>query len=135
MTNNTAAANPPLPFTNDAIIDRLRHQATNGPAYVQHSATKALAHIKGLYAQARYEARLAFEASRLALRDAIQDAAPNSHDQADDGTMSLAKRMEGLNNGTLQPTPEELAHFEPDNPAQAEDDDEDHPEEQEDEPP
>ena len=135
MTNNTAAANPPLPFTNDAIIDRLRHQATNGPAYVQHSATKALAHIKGLYAQARYEARLAFEASRLALRDAIQDAAPNSHDQADDGTMSLAKRMEGLNNGTLQPTPEELAHFEPDNPAQAEDEDEAHETEQEDEPP
>ena len=66
------AANPPLPFTNDAIIDRLRHQATNGPAYVQHSATKALAHIKGLYAQAQYEARLAYEASRQSLRDAAQ---------------------------------------------------------------
>ena len=65
-------ANPPLPFTNDAIIDRLRHQATNGPAYVQHSATKALAHIKGLYAQAQYEARLAYEASRQSLRDAAQ---------------------------------------------------------------
>ena len=49
--------------------------------------------------------------------------------------MSLAKRMEGLNNGTLQPTPEELAHFEPDNPAQAEDEDEAHETEQEDEPP
>ena len=53
--------NPPLPFTNDAIINQLRHQATNGPAYVQHGATKALAHIKGLYAQAHYEARLAYD--------------------------------------------------------------------------
>lgn len=127
--------NPPLPFTNDAIINQLRHQATNGPAYVQHGATKALAHIKGLYAQAHYEARLAYDTARLALRGAIQDAAPSSDDQANNGTMSLAKRMEGLNNGTLQPTPEELAHFEPDNPAQAEDEDEAHETEQEDEPP
>ena len=129
------AANPPLPFTSDAIIDRLRHQATNGPAHVQHSATKALAHIKGLYAQAQYDARLAFETARVALRDSIQHTPANDSDHADDRSMGLAERMEGLNNGTLQPTPEELAHFEPDNPAQAEDDDEDHPEEQEDEPP
>ncbi len=128
------AANPPLPFTNEAIINRLRHQATNGPAYVQHSATKALAHIKGLYAQAHYEARLAYDTARVALRDSVADAATDTQ-RADDGKMCLAKRMEGLNNGTLQPTPEELAHFEPDNPAQADDGDEDHPEEQEDEPP
>ena len=62
------AANPPLPFNNDAIVNQLRHQATNGPAYVQHSATKALAHIKGLYAQAHYEARLAYDTARIALR-------------------------------------------------------------------
>ena len=127
----STAANPPLPFTNDAIVNQLRHQATNGPAYVQHSATKALAHIKGLYAQAHYEARLAYDTARVAMID----AAPKSNDEAEDGQMCLAKRMEGLNNGTLQPTPEELAHFEPDNPAQAEEEDEDHPEEQEDEPP
>ena len=70
-----AHANPPLPFTRDAIVNQLRHQATNGPAYVQHSATKALAHLKGLYAEARYEARLAYEAARDALRDAAQQAA------------------------------------------------------------
>ncbi len=132
---SSTTANPPLPFTADAIIDRLRHQATNGPAYVQHSATKALAHIKGLYAQAQYEARLAYDTARVALSDSIQHTPANSNDQAGDGSMGLAERMEGLNNGTLQPTPEELAHFEPDNPAQADEDDEDHPEEQEDDPP
>ncbi len=68
-----AHANPPLPFTKDAIVNQLRRQATNGPAYVQHSVTKALAHLKGLYAEARYEARLAYEAARDALRDVAQE--------------------------------------------------------------
>jgi hypothetical protein len=73
MSAATVAVNPPLAFTKDAIINRLRHQATNGPAYVQHSATKALAHLKGLYAEARYEARLAYEAARDALRYVAQE--------------------------------------------------------------
>lgn len=62
--NHTTHANPPLPFTRDAIINQLQRQATNGPAYVQHSATKALAHLKGLYAEARYEAKQRFDAVR-----------------------------------------------------------------------
>ena len=71
----SGTANPPLPYTNDAIINRLRHQATNGPAYVQHGATKALAHIKGLYAQAHYEARLAYDTARFALRNEANEVA------------------------------------------------------------
>ena len=123
MPATATTVNPPLPFTKDAIINQLRHQATNGPAYVQHGATKALAHLKGLYAEARYEARHAFEAARDAARETI--------DQADDGKMPIGQRVAGLLDGSLQPTPEELAHFELDNPL---DDDEDHPQENEDEP-
>ena len=47
----TAQVNPPLPFTPRAIIDRLRHHATNGAAYIQLQATKSLARILGLYDQ------------------------------------------------------------------------------------
>lgn len=45
--------NPPLPFTPKAVIDRLRLHATNGAAYVQLQATKALARILGLYDQSK----------------------------------------------------------------------------------
>ena len=45
--------NPPLPYTKTAIRDHLRHHATNGPAYVQIQATKALARIIGLYDEAK----------------------------------------------------------------------------------
>ena len=45
--------NPPLPFTPKAVIDRLRFRATNGAAYVQLQATKALARILGLYDQTK----------------------------------------------------------------------------------
>ena len=126
MTAATIAQphNPPLPFTRDAIINRLRHQATNGPAYVQHSATKALARLKGLYDEARFEARAKFEAAR----ETVQQAAAPAHN----AMSSLGKRVAGLLDGSIQPTPEELAHFELDNPL---DDDEDHETEQEDEPP
>ena len=96
----SGTANPPLPFTRDAIIDRLRHQATNGPAYVQHSATKALAHIKGLYAQAQYEARLAYEASRQSLRDAAQ--------QVTEQVNPVYKRIVEIQNGSPV-TAEEIA--------------------------
>ena len=127
MSAATIAANPPLPFTRDAIINQLRHQATNGPAYVQHGATKALAHLKGLYAEARYEARHAFDS----IRDAAREVADQTIDQADDGKMLIGQRVAGLLDGSIQPTPEELAYLELDNPL---DDDEDHPEENEDEP-
>ncbi|MDE2966513.1 MAG: hypothetical protein OXS30_05955 [Chloroflexota bacterium] len=55
--------NPPLAYTRQAIIDQLCHQATNGPAYVQHSATKALARTSGLYEAGRLIGRQAFDAA------------------------------------------------------------------------
>ena len=127
MTRDTAMAhaNPPLPFTKDAIVNQLRHQATNGPAYVQHSATKALAHLKGLYAEARYEARLAYEAAR----DALRDAAHEVTEKVSAGYQRVAE----LQNGA-EPTPEEAAYLKPSKPA-ADDEDEDHQTEEEDEPP
>ena len=124
-----AYANPPLPFTRDAIVNQLRRQATNGPAYVQHSATKALAHLKGLYAEARYEARLAYEAARDALGDAAQEATEKISD--------AFQRVVDLQNGA-KPTAEELAYLDPPKPAANDEDDkddEDHEAEQEDEPP
>ena len=45
--------NPPLPFSPKAVVSHLQHHATNGPAYVQLGATKALARILGLYDQTR----------------------------------------------------------------------------------
>ena len=56
-------SNPPLAYTRQAIIDQLCHQATNGPAYVQHSATKALARTSGLYEAGRLIGRQAFDAA------------------------------------------------------------------------
>ena len=129
MTAATVTVNPPLPFTKDAIINQLRHQATNGPAYIQHSATKTLARLKGLFDEARFEARERFDTAR----DAARDAANQIADQAAGKKMSVAERVAGLLNGTLEPTPEERAHFELDNPHK--EDDEDHAAEQEDEPP
>ena len=48
MTAFTPAANPPLPFTPRAVIDRFRFLANNAPYYVQIQATNALARILGL---------------------------------------------------------------------------------------
>jgi len=131
MTAMTAAysaprANSPLPFTKDAIINQLQRQATNGPAYVQHSATKALAHLKGLYAEDRYEARQRFDA----VRDAAQDAA-QAVDQTTDKLAAGYRRVTELMNGA-EPTAEELAYCRTEQPL---DDDEPHEAQPEDEPP
>ena len=50
---SAATVNPPLPYTKQAIRDHLRHHATNGPAYVQIQATKALARMIGLFEEAK----------------------------------------------------------------------------------
>ena len=119
MTIPTAGHfNQPLAVNKTAIINHLAHHATNGPAYVQLSATKALARITGLYDQARYEAKLAFEAAQKATKDAVQQV----KEKTDGAKMTIGQRIEGLRNGTIQPSPEELAHFEPDNPVEDEDD-------------
>ena len=100
MTSMTAAysaprANPPLPFTRDAIINQLRRQATNGPAYVQHSATKALAHLKGLYAEARYEARQRFDAVRNTAQQTTDQAAQQTAEQISSGYQRATEIMNG----------------------------------------
>ena len=102
-----AHANPPLPFTKDAIVNQLRHQATNGPAYVQHSATKALAHLKGLYAEARYEARLAYETARQAVKDAAQQV----KEQVDDAGKTLGEKLEDIRTGRTIVTAEMLGRY------------------------
>ena len=101
MSAATVAVNPPLPFTKDAIINQLRHQATNGPAYIQHGATKALAHLKGLYAEARYEAKLAFEAIRDAAREVIN--------QGDEPNPAYRRAMELMDGA--EPTEADLGGF------------------------
>ena len=125
----TGHFNQPLAVNKTAIINHLAHHATNGPAYVQLGATKALARLTGLYDQARYEAKLAYEAAQKATKDAVQQV----KEKASGAKMTIGQRVEGLRNGTIQPSPEELAHFEPDNPV--EDEEEAEEAEQKDEPP
>ncbi|MDE2893111.1 MAG: hypothetical protein OXN86_11470 [Chloroflexota bacterium] len=102
----TQQVNPPLPLRKDAILNHLAHHATNGPAYVQLGATKALARLTGLYAEARYEAQLAFETAR----DAVRDAAHEATDQATEKVLTGYERITELKNGA-DPTEEELGGF------------------------
>ena len=44
--------NPPLKLKANAIVGRLQHFATNGPAYIQFQATRSLARIVGLFDKA-----------------------------------------------------------------------------------
>ena len=44
--------NPPLKLKASAIVGRLQHFATNGPAYIQFQATRSLARIVGLFDKA-----------------------------------------------------------------------------------
>ena len=45
--------NPPLKLSPRAVLNQLRFHATNGPAYVQLGATKAIARNLGLYDQTK----------------------------------------------------------------------------------
>ena len=58
---SAATMNAPLPFTKEAIIGNFQVHATNGPAYVQLQATRALARLKGMYEEARLLARSKFQ--------------------------------------------------------------------------
>ncbi len=98
----TQQVNPPLPLRKDAILNHLAHHATNGPAYVQLGATKALARLTGLYAEARYEAQLAFETAR--------EAAHEATDQATEKTRNAYERVTELMNGA-EVTEEDLGGF------------------------
>ena len=69
--NAIQKTNPPLEFSKKAIREHLQFHATNGPAYVQIQATKALARMIGLYEDARLIARQAFEAAKSAAQEVI----------------------------------------------------------------
>ncbi len=105
-----AAVNPPLPLRKDAILNHLAHHATNGPAYVQLGATKALARLTGLYAEARYEAQLAFETAREAVREATHEATSRATDKATDKARTAYERVAQLMNGA-EVTEEDLGGF------------------------
>ena len=102
----TQQSNPPLPLRKDAILNHLAHHATNGPAYVQLGATKALARLTGIYAEARYEAQLAFETAR----DAVRDAARHGAEQATEKVLTGYERVTELMNGA-EVTEEDLGGF------------------------
>ena len=106
----TQQVNPPLPLRKDAILNHLAHHATNGPAYVQLGATKALARLTGLYAEARYEAQLAFETAREAVREATHEATSRATDKATDKARTAYERVAQLMNGA-EVTEEDLGGF------------------------
>ncbi len=85
-------ANPPLPYTRDAIIGHLQQHASNGPAYVQIQATKALARIMGLFDEAK---------------SAIKDTIHHISDEA----RALSARVTAIQNGESVATAEEIAEF------------------------
>ncbi|MYA00433.1 MAG: hypothetical protein F4038_01695 [Chloroflexi bacterium] len=110
---------PPVPYTDAAIKAGIAHEAANGPSHVRIKALGMMARITGLFEQGKQLGKqLAHEVAQ-------------AKDQTTEKLSGVAARVAGLMNGTLQPTAEELAHFEPDNPL----DDEDHPRETDDEPP
>ena len=114
---------PPVPYTPDAIKAGIAHEAANGPSYVRIKALGMMARITGLFEQGK-------QLGKQLAHDAAQTV-DQTTDQASQKLSGVAARVAGLMNGTLQPTPEELAHFEPDNPV----DDEDHSKESDDDPP
>ena len=96
MHPQTQTHNPPLPFTREAIIGHFQHHASNGPAYVQIEATKALARIMGLFNEAK-------EAIKGNVHRVSEEAMQRSRD--------LSTRITGLMSGELTPTAEELAEL------------------------
>ena len=132
----TGHFNQPLAVNKTAIINHLAHHATNGPAYVQLGATKALARLTGLYDQARYEAKLAYEAARKAAQDMTEQV----KDAAKSGWDTVAQELEDLKTGRTIVTAETLGKYAPAAAAAAEAEAEDEDEEDgsahdEDEPP
>ena len=116
MTAATMTVNPPLPYTKKAIIDHLRHQATNGPAYVQLGATKTLARFIGLYEDAKHAAKHAVSDAGSALSQKARD---------------LYAKADAIRKGEYIPTKEELGEY----AITIDDDDEEEDNRDEDEPP
>jgi len=123
MNVATQSTKPPVPYTDAAIKAGIAHEAANGPSHVRIKALGMMARIAGLFEQGK-------QLGKQLARDAAQ-AVDQTSDQASQKLGGIAARVAGLMNGTLQPTAEELAHFEPDNPL----DDEDHSKESDDDPP
>lgn len=125
--------NPPLDYTHQAIIDRLRQQATNGPAYIQHSATKALARTIGLFEIGRLSGRHAFEVARD-VAEKLFDKVSGQAEPAAEKIKTGYERIVEIQNGA-ELTPEEIADAEAYFSVGTEEEDEDHDTDQEAEPP
>ena len=69
--------NPPLEYSKTAIREHLQLHATNGPAYVQIQATKALARMIGLYDDAK---------------SGINHTVDQAKERARDGALSISQR-------------------------------------------
>ena len=103
----TGHFNQPLAVNKTAIINHLAHHATNGPAYVQLNATKALARITGLYDQARYEAKLTYEAARKAAQDMTEQV----KEKVEGAGKSLYQQIKDINSGRTPVTEEMLGDY------------------------
>ena len=90
--NAIQKTNPPLEFSKQAIRQHLQHHATNGPAYVQIQATKALARMIGLYDDAK-----------KGVNDMV--------DKAKQTGQTLYEKVEAIKNGTHKVTAEELGDY------------------------
>ena len=91
-TNAIRNTNPPLEFSKKAIREHLQFHATNGPAYVQIQATKALARMIGLYDDAK-----------KGVNDMV--------DKAKQTGQTLYEKAEAIRNGTHKVTAEELGDY------------------------
>ena len=90
-----AAINAPLPFTREAIVGHLQHHATNGPAYVQIQATKALARMLGLFDHAKQTAQQTVVPTKLT---------------------ELSAKIRAIKSGEYTPTEEDINYFKVDDP-------------------
>ena len=100
---------PSVAYTADAIKAGIAHEAANGPSHVRIKALGMMARITGLYDQARYEAKLAFEAARKAAQDMteqVKDAAKSVWD-------TVGQELEDIRTGRTIVTAETLGKYAP----------------------
>ena len=90
------AVNPPLQYSKDAIRQHLQFHATNGPAYVQIQATKALARMIGLYDDAK-------QTTKQAVSQVVNETKSAAN--------SLYAKVEAIRTGQYIVTDEDLGDF------------------------
>ena len=90
------AVNPPLQYSKDAIRQHLQFHATNGPAYVQIQATKALARMIGLYDDAK-------QTTKQAVSQVVNETKSAAN--------SLYAKIQAIRSGEYVVTEEDLNYF------------------------